>query len=323
MQHVTDAMIDALVDPAAAWDELRSAFRSFDAGEAAMQPRVRTEASGVKLSTLGAVIPGSNAVGAKVYTTIEGRFSFVIVLFAADTGTPLATFDAAAITRLRTAACSVIAAQHLARPDARTLAVLGLGVQGRAHAQQFVRAFALREVRVFGPRVTDAEVRALQAACGVAVQRCASAAHAVAGAELIVTASRSKTPLFDGALLAPGTFVAAVGSSLPTTRELDDTALARAAIVAVEWREQALREAGDLLLAAPTALARERIVELGALISGRAPGRTSAEQITIYKSVGVGLEDIAIAGLAWRRLQEQQEGQQGQQRAGAAAPASR
>jgi ornithine cyclodeaminase len=302
MQHVTDAMIDALVTAGEAQSALRDAFGQLADGTAAMQPRVRTEAQGIKLSTLGAVIPACNALGAKVYSTVEGRFAFVIMLFAADSGAPLATLDAAAITRLRTAAASVVAARYLARHDAHTLAVLGLGVQGRAHALQFARAFALREIRVVGPHLGEADARLLQASCGVAVRLCA-ATDAVRGADLVVTASRAKTPLFDGALLEPGTFVAAVGSSLPTTRELDDTALARASVVAVEWREQSLREAGDLVLASPQALPPSKLVELADLVSGRAPGRTRGDEITIYKSVGVGLEDVAIAALAWRKLQ--------------------
>lgn len=304
MQHVTDAQIEALVTPGEAQAALRDAFSRLAAGEAAMQARVRTEAKGVKLSTLGAVIPGCQALGAKVYSTVEGRFAFVIVLFASDSGAPLATFDAAAITRLRTAASSVIAAQHLARRDAHTLAVLGLGVQGRAHALQFADAFALREIRIVGPHLGEADARALQADCGVPVRVC-GATDAVDGADLVVTASRSKTPLFDGPLLARGSFVAAVGSSLPTTRELDDTAMQRASVVAVEWREQSLREAGDLLLASPQALLPQKIVELADLVSGRSPGRTHDDEITIYKSVGVGLQDIAIAALAWRKLTTQ------------------
>ncbi|HEY9222825.1 MAG TPA: ornithine cyclodeaminase family protein, partial [Variovorax sp.] len=118
MQHISDAMIDALVTPADAQAVLRDAFVHFDEGTAAMQERIRTEAGGVKLSTLGAVIPGQGVAGAKVYTTIKGQFSFVILLFSTEDGRPLASFDAGAITRLRTAACSVLAARHLARGDA-------------------------------------------------------------------------------------------------------------------------------------------------------------------------------------------------------------
>ncbi|MFO1329020.1 MAG: ornithine cyclodeaminase family protein [Rubrivivax sp.] len=303
MQHVTDAMIDALVDPAEAQAALADAFRAFGRGEAAVQPRERTEAGGVKLSTLGAVIPGQGVAGAKVYTTIGGRFSFVILLFSAETGAPLASFDAAAITRLRTAACSVLAARALARPDASVLAVLGLGVQGQAHARQFARAFRLQRICVHSPHAGDDQLQALQAGCGVPVQACGTAADAVAQADLVVTATRARAPLFDGTLLRPGTFVAAVGSSLPTTRELDDRALARARVVAVEWRVQTLREAGDLVLADPAVLPPAKVVELSELLLGRVPGRRADDDVTIYKSVGVGLQDVALAGLAWRKLQ--------------------
>lgn len=301
MQHITDAMVDAVVTAHDAQQALRDAFRAFGQEQAAMQQRIRTEAGGVKLSTLGAVIPGQQVAGAKVYTTIAGRFSFVILLFSAEDGRPLASFDAAAITRLRTAACSVIAAGHLARPDARRLALFGAGVQGLAHLAQFAAAYALDEVRLCSAHVTPAQADSLARATGVALRLC-TAAEAVDGADIVVTASRSATPLFPGEALAPGAFVAAVGSSLPTTRELDDGALRRAALVAVEWRAQSLREAGDLVLAAPDALPDAKIVELGALVSGRVPGRTDARQIMVYKSVGVGLEDIALAGLVWRRI---------------------
>ena len=301
MRHIPDQMVAEAVTIADAQAAMRAAFESFGRGNAAMQERVRTEAGGVKLSTLGAVIPDLGIVGAKVYTTIAGRFAFVIMLFSSESGEPLASVEANAITRLRTPACSVLAARHLARPDSRHLAVFGTGVQGKAHAVQFAAAFGLDEILIVSsdPKPRTAAEIAEQA--GVAV-RFVAADEAVAKADIVVTATRSATTLFPGATLRSGTFVAAVGSSLPHTRELDDDALARAAIIAVEWRQQALREAGDLVLADPQLRLAERIVELGELVTGAAPGRRTPEEITIYKSVGVGLEDIALAGLAYRTL---------------------
>ena len=301
MQHITDSMIDTLVTPAGAQHALREAFGQFGTGAAAMQERVRTEAGGVKLSTLGAVIPGQGVAGAKVYTTIAGRFSFVILLFSTEDGRPLASFDAGAITRLRTAACSVIAAQHLARPDSRCMALYGAGTQGRAHAVQMSKAFALERIQVWTHTPAPELAAQLSEACGVPVRVC-GAEEALEGADIVVTASRATAPLFAGERLPAGCFVAAIGSSLPHTRELDDAALARAAVVAVEWRTQALREAGDLVLAGKGVLAPEKLVELSDLVTGKAPGRRTTDDIAIYKSVGVGLEDLALAGLAWRRL---------------------
>lgn len=303
MQHITDSMVDALVTPVDAQQVLRDAFLRFGERSAAMQERIRTEAGGVKLSTLGAVIPGQGVAGAKVYTTIKGQFSFVILLFSTENGRPLASFDAGAITRLRTAACSVIAARHLARPDARHLALFGAGTQGQAHALQMAAAFGLESIRVCTPRPAAGLAESLAAQCGVPVRLC-DAGEALDGADIVVTASRATTPLFPGERLPLGCFVAAVGSSLPHTRELDDVALSRAARVAVEWRSQSLREAGELVQAAEGVLPDEKIVELAELVSGQAPGRRGRDEITVYKSVGVGLEDVALAGLAWRRLSE-------------------
>ncbi|MGO4306987.1 MULTISPECIES: ornithine cyclodeaminase family protein [unclassified Cupriavidus] len=301
MLHITDALIDRHVTAADAQAAMRDAFCSFGRGDAAMQERIRTEAGGVKLSTLGAVIPGQQVAGAKVYTTIAGQFSFVILLFSTVDGRPLASFDAGAITKLRTAACTVLAAQHLARPDAATLALFGAGTQGAQHAMQLSAALPLKQILVCDPYADAGAADRLASQCGIPVAF-AQPEAAVAQADIIVTASRSTTPLFSGALVKPGAFIAAIGSSLPHTRELDDTALSRAAGVVVEWRTQSLREAGDLVLADKAVLPDSKIVELADVLLDRQPVRRHADDIVIYKSVGVGLEDIALAGVAYRRI---------------------
>ena len=303
MLHITDSMVDELVDAQSAQQAVRDAFARFGRGEASMQARERTEAGGVKLSTLGAVIPGQGVAGAKIYTTIQGKFDFVILLFSTEDGRPLATLDAYAITRLRTAATTLVAASCLARPDARRMVLYGAGTQGRAHAQQFAQAYALEWISVSSPHADDAVLREMERACGVPVMR-STGRVPIEQADIVVTASRSKTPLFEGARLQPGAFVAAIGSSLPHTRELDDDALARTDLIAVEWLAQTLREAGDLVMAAPGLNLESRYVELGNLVAGAHPGRQNAGQITLFKSVGAGLEDIALAGLAYRRLKE-------------------
>jgi ornithine cyclodeaminase len=305
MLHITDTLIDRHVTAADAQAAMLDAFRSFGRGQAAMQERIRTEAGGVKLSTLGAVIPDQQVAGAKVYTTIAGQFSFVILLFSTVDGSPLASFDAGAITRLRTAACTVLAARRLARPDAQTLALFGAGTQGVQHALQLSAALPLQRILICDP-YADAEAAArLSAQCGIPASF-AQAEEAAAAADIIVTASRSTTPLFPGAIVKPGTFIAAIGSSLPHTRELDDVALSRAAAVVVEWRPQSLREAGDLVLADKAVLPDEKIVELADVLLDTRPVRKHADDIVIYKSVGVGLEDVALAGIAYQRITEAQ-----------------
>ncbi len=301
MQHITDEMVDRHVAPEDVQRIMLEAFRSFGQGNAAMQQRIRTEAGGVKLSTLGAVIPDQGVAGAKVYTTIDGQFSFVILLFSTEDGRPLASFDAGAITRLRTAACTVVAARHLARPDARTLALFGAGTQGAAHARQLSAALPLERILLCDPYAPADLPERLSRSCGIPVLVTENEA-AVREADIVVTASRSTTPLFSGEAIKPGAFVAAIGSSLPHTRELDDVALSRASAVVVEWKPQSTREAGDIVMAGQGVLPESKLVELADVVLERAQPRRSDDDIVIYKSVGVGLEDVALAGLAWQRV---------------------
>ncbi len=292
MIHITDADVErclAAVPAGQLEAVLRDAFVALSAGDAAQQARIRTDAGGVKLSTLGAVLPQQGVAGAKVYTTIVGQFRFLIALFSARTGEPIATLDAGAITRRRTAAVSLLAARAALRPRATVanIAILGTGVQARSHAEAFGVAFPKAAVRMLG--------RAEVAQAGPD-----SLAAVIRRADIVITATRSALPLFDGALVAPGAFVAAVGSSRPDTRELDDALLGRAARMIVEWKEQSLREAGDWLLADAMVRAVLPVVQLGEVLAGTAAARTAADDIVIFKSVGVGLEDVAVAGLVYR-----------------------
>lgn len=280
--HFTDADVARALEGADIGAALRSAFVDLAEGRAAQQPRVRIDAGGVKLSTLGAVLPGQGVAGAKVYTTIGGQFRFIVTLFSTESGELLATFDAGELTRRRTAAVSVLAASACTPKDVASIVVFGTGVQGRAHADAFAAEYPHAKVRVVGRHDDD---RGL-------VER----------AQIVVTATRSTVPLFAGRRVRPGAFVAAVGSSRPDARELDDALLARARAVVVEWREQTVREAGDLVMLATDVREKLRIVDLGDVLAGKARARGSDDEVVVFKSVGVGLEDVAVAGLAHRRL---------------------
>ncbi|MDR3099937.1 MAG: ornithine cyclodeaminase family protein [Paraburkholderia sp.] len=302
MIHLTDRQIDELIGFEQAIPALESAFRELARGAAAVQRRVRTTAGATKLSTLGAVLPEADVAGAKVYTTIGGQFNFVIVLFRASDGQCLATLDANAITRLRTAATTMLAVRRLARAGARTAAIFGTGVQGRAHAHALAQFAGIETLRIVGLE-GDAELaRSLNEAYGArgVSASAASAAQALDGADVIVTATRAATPLFEGRDVMPGALVAAIGSSLPHAREIDDATLARAGRIVVELRDQAREEAGDLVLAAPGVVDWASVAELGDVLEGLVPGRQRDDEIIVYKAVGFGLQDIALAALAYR-----------------------
>ena len=302
MRVITEAEVAAVLDPDRAVQALRAAFAQHGRGQAQVLARHRVtathEGGPLALSAMGAILAADGdlpaVLGTKVYSARHGRYHFLVSLFAADTGEALATLEANEFTRLRTAAASAVATDLLARPDARALAVFGAGIQARAHAAALCRVRRFAQLLVCARSGGAALAAELQAALGRPV-RSVAAPEAAAEADVIVTATRSATPLFDGALVRPGTFVAAVGSSTRAARELDDTLLDRAALIAVEWRTAAAQEAGDLVDSPP-----ERWAELGELLV--TPRARGPQDIVVYKSVGIGLEDVALARLVARRL---------------------
>jgi ornithine cyclodeaminase/alanine dehydrogenase-like protein (mu-crystallin family) len=209
-----------------------------------------------------------------------------IFLVDPQTGTPIAIMDGRLITEMRTAAVSAVATKLLAAPDARILAILGSGVQARSHleALRLVRQF--EEVRVWSPTREHAKQFA-QEIGGTAV----SAEETVRGADVVVTVTSSKTPVLKGSLLKPGCHVNAVGACRPDWRELDDEAMAN--VVFVDSREGVLKESGDVILSGANIYA-----ELGEALAGKLPSR--ANETTIFKSLGMAVEDIAAAMLVYR-----------------------
>ncbi len=235
---------------------------------------------------------GAGALGAKLVTFYPNNkevptHNGMILLFDPETGVPLVTMDGRLITEMRTAAASAVATDHLARPDSPVLAILGSGVQARSHleAMRLVREF--REVRVWSPR------SATQFAREFGVKAVETAEEAVRGADVVVVATSSKIPVLRGDWLGPGTHINAVGATRFDWRELDDAVLTRATIY-VDSREAALKESGDII-AADSVLA-----EIGEVINGTKPGRTRNDQITLFKSVGVAIEDVVAADLVYR-----------------------
>ena len=243
------------------------------------------------------------AIGAKIITVFPGNDATpydshigVVLLFDAERGTLDAIADASSITAIRTAAVSGVATRLLAREDAAELALLGAGVLARPHLEAMQCVRPIRRVRVWSRSGARAEAFATRARHDVEVVVCASAREAATGADILCTITASRTPVLEGAWLAPGTHVNAVGASLPTARELDTAAVRRARLY-VDGRESALNEAGDFLIPrAEGAVDDTHIVgELGELLAGTVAGRRDASEITLFKSLGLAVEDVAAA----------------------------
>jgi thiomorpholine-carboxylate dehydrogenase len=231
------------------------------------------------------------ALGAKLVTFFPSNEGIpthhaLIILFRPETGEPLATMDGRLITEMRTAAVSAVATRHLAREDASVLAILGSGVQAGSHleALRLVRTF--REVRVWSPRHAGAFAERF------GVRAVPTAEEAVRGADVVVVATSSRTPVLKGEWLSVGTHVNAVGACRPDWRELDDQTMRRARLY-VESREAATQESGDVIAAG------EVFAEIGEVVAGTRPGRQGADDITLFKSVGVAVEDVVAADLVY------------------------
>jgi len=245
--------------------------------------------------------PGApaSALGAKLVTFYpENRglptHHAVIVLFHPETGAPAAVLDGRLITEMHTAAASAVATDLLARPHAASLGIIGSGVQAHSHLEALRLVRPLADVRVWSPHGAAAFAET-HAAAGVRLA--ASAEDVVRDADVVLVATTAKTPVLRGEWLAPGTHVNAVGAVRPDWRELDDVTLGRSRLF-VESREAVLRESGDVIASGRTA---SEIVELGELLAGTRGGRVSADEITLYKSVGVAVEDVVAAGLVMKR----------------------
>jgi len=233
------------------------------------------------------IFPGNHGTG---YDSHQG----VVMLFDLQHGTPIAIIDASSITAIRTAAVSGAATRALARDDAGDLAILGAGVQATTHLAAMRAVRTIRRVRVWS-RNRDHAQRFADASA-VPVEVVATPRDAVAGADLICTTTAAREPILEGAWLAPGAHVNAVGACFASARELDAAAVARARMI-VDRRESALAESGDFLLArAEGAIGDDHIAgELGEVLLGSLTGRRSPGEITLFKSLGIAVEDLAAA----------------------------
>lgn len=230
----------------------------------------------------------------------------VVALFAGDTGIPLAILDASAITAVRTAAVSAVATDLLAREDARVLAILGGGVQARSHLGALLRVRAFEEVRVYAPTHDHARevldsIERTPAGGTLVAEAAMTARDAVTGADVVVTATSSKTPVLELEWLAVGAHINAVGASTPSALELAPATFAACAVFA-DSRESIGSEAGEYLQALALGLIGEDHVraELGEVLAGLAPGRRDDRELTLFRSLGLAVEDLAAAQFALR-----------------------
>ena len=284
---------------------VETAFGDLAAGRAVNRPRSRAAIPGSLLHALPAASSTLARMSVKAYATTRAGARFIVLLFDAATSAVLAIIEADRLGQMRTGAASGVATRHLSRPDAAVLGILGTGWQAQSQVAAIARVRRLRAVRAFGrDRLRLAAFCAAAGAeTGLEVTPAADAESAVRGADIVVTATSAATPVLSGRWLEPGVHVNAVGSNRAERREIDAEAVARAGLIVCDSIEQARLEAGDLLLAAspgsPAPL--DRAVELADVVAGRHPGRGAPGDITVFKSIGLGIEDLAAASVVYDR----------------------
>ncbi len=272
---------------------MEKALIDFSAGKATQPVRsvIKVDPPGGFLGLMPALTPDGLGLKAVTFYPFNAEREIpthmaTIFLVDPETGTPLAIMDGRLITEMRTAAVSAAATKLLAAPDAKILAILGSGVQAHSHAEALRLVRQFEEIRVWSPTRDHAEQFAKKIGA-----RSVSAEEAVCAADVVVAATNSKTPVLHGAWLKAGCHVNAVGACRPDWRELDNAAISN--VVFVDSREGATKESGDVILSGAKIYA-----ELGEALAGRVP--TRANETTIFKSLGMAVEDIAAAMLVYR-----------------------
>jgi alanine dehydrogenase len=307
---LTSEDVSGLAEPTDFVDAVWNAYRQRGEGAPA-EPRtalVNDEPTGM-LTTYAAILPETGAMGGYMYSAGFGERDawFVTPLFDSATGELLAIVDGASMNPFKTGAAGAVGVDALAREDATDLAIIGSGAQARGQLRATATVRDLESVRVFSPTRENRETFAteMDESLDAAVDPVDAVEDAIADADVVITATNASKPVFDGSLLEPGTHVTAMGQYDPDQFELDPTTIERSVYVP-DLEKRVLQDAGSFLNAMDAGVVDEDHVhaELGAVVSGDAPGRTNEDQITVFDSGGTGIETVAAAALLYERARE-------------------
>ncbi len=279
-------------------DAVTDAHRQLSLGTASDLPRQRTRLPQTTLHVLQAALPTADAIGYKAYTSHRSGVRFLVYLYSAASGRLRAVIEGDRLGMMRTAAASAVATRLLARPEARTAGVFGAGWQAEGHIEALASVRPLTRIKVFARR-RDRLVEFCQQMAervGIDVVAAESAREAVLDSDIVSTVTTAASPLFEGEWLGAGTHINAAGSNSLIRRELGEDVLKRCRLIVVDSVETALREAGDLLPSLEKGrLQARQLRELGELICARQAGRESDEEITLFESQGMAVQDLAVA----------------------------
>lgn len=295
---------------------LEQAHIQYSTGKAVMPVRLVVPLPQIqgRITSMPGYLSEDKALGMKVVTYFQNNpkqnlpaILASVMLFSAATGKIIAIMDGGYITAIRTACASAMATRALANPETPVLGILGAGVQARAHIQALCRVRKLKQIKLYSPSGMSAAniKRELAPTAGLAIDVVKSAEEAVRNSDLVVTATTAQQPILTSQWLKPGAHINAVGSHRPDSREIDCATVALSKVV-VDSCEAIMAECGDILLAIKEKSITEHHIhaEIGEVLAGTKPGRNRASEVTLYKSVGIAIQDVATAQLVYRKALE-------------------
>ncbi|HET7842337.1 MAG TPA: ornithine cyclodeaminase family protein [Terriglobia bacterium] len=284
-------------------ERVQASFGAQNHRVAVNRARERIFLPDLSLHYMAAALPEEKVLGMKIYTVAGNNIRFVVLLFDAGSGDLLAIIEADQLGRIRTGAASGVATRFMARGDATRVGMVGTGRQARTQLEAVAHVRELTGVRVFGrdPKRLSECCREMSEKLLLAVEPAESAEAAVRFGDIVITATSASSPVVQGDWIQPGAHLNIIGANMPVRREVDTRTLERAGTIAVDSLEQAKKEAGDLIHGlAERAGGWEGILELHEIVAGARPGRSGAGEITIFKSCGIALWDVAAAAVIYR-----------------------
>ena len=311
--YLTEADVAQLVTMADAVNVVETAFRMLASGEAENVPRERARAPGIILHSMSAAAGYLGLVGWKNYTTTAAGANFLIGLYRADSGELAALIEADRLGQLRTGAATGVAVQCLADPLAGDLGLLGTGHQAATQLEAVAHVRPIKQAFVYGrdPDRRSAFAQRMSDKLGIDVKPVDRPQEAAEDLPIVVTATTSRAPVFDGRDLAEGTLVCAVGSNWPTKAEIDSHVVRRADNIVCDSLAACRHEAGDFVESLEKGIFDwSTAVELGDVLRGTATGRNTTDSVVLFKSVGLAIEDVALGALVLERAIEREMGRE-------------
>jgi len=297
---LSEADVKSILTMPIALEAVERAFQRLADGGAVMHSRQRLHLPGKSYLHYMAAGDGSSGyMGLKIYTSSRGGLRFLVPLFDAQSGDLLALLEADRLGQVRTGAASGVATRLMARADARVAGIVGTGLQARTQLEAIMLVRKLERIRAYGrdPQRREEFAQEMTALLGVPVMPVQSPEEAVLGADIVITSTTATNPVVEGRWLKPGVHINAIGANFPQKRELDADAVRRCDIIAADSRQQSRDEAGDLIhVFGDDNSEWIKVHELADMVAGKIPGRTDPNQITLFKSNGIAIEDVVVAG---------------------------